>query len=257
MHLSRVQRGARTRLLPPVTHAPSPHAEPVYLLLNPTTALLSDARPLSLTSPALLSLNYLLDELLHLTINASLGGPGAGSSAAGTVALGPLADSEVLTTERFKAGIIRVVGPLLGKNAVLEAELAIRELLRLGAPSMRGDAALRKSSFGAPTAEGQSSELALATSAQADDIFRSLRAFIQIISGLGGASISVWAGKGFLRRAHRLEADVLLAPHQSPALPLDPGRSRPISSPSRLPQPHHLPRPLTSPSSPRCTPSGA
>lgn len=167
----------------------------MYLLEKPTTALLSDARPLYLSSAALLSLNYLLDELLHLTINAALGGlggPTATGSTAGTVALGPLAQFEVLTTERFKAGVIRVVGPLLGKNAVLEAELAVRELLRLGAPSMRGDAALRKSSFGAAAATALDTKLALATSAQADDIFGSLRAFIQIISGLGGLSAELF-----------------------------------------------------------------
>lgn len=172
---------------------PSRAADPVYLLERPTTALLSEARPLHLSSAALLSLNYLLDELLHLTINAALGGlggtpaPGGSATTASTVALGPLAPFEVLTTERFKAGVIRVVGPLLGKNAVLEAELAVRELLRLGAPSLRGDAALRKSSFGAAAAATPlDAKLALATSAQADDIFRSLRVFIQVISGLGG-----------------------------------------------------------------------
>ncbi|KAL8283170.1 hypothetical protein RQP46_005948 [Phenoliferia psychrophenolica] len=160
------------------------YTEPAYVLSSPTTTLLSDARPLQLTSAALLAVNYLLDELLHLTINASLGGVGAGSSATGApVTLGPLAESEVLTTERFKAGVIRVVGPLLGKNAVLEAEVAVRELLRHASSGMRGDAALKKSSLAASSAKGQSS--AVATSVQADDIFRSLRAFVQIISGLG------------------------------------------------------------------------
>lgn len=71
-----------------------------------------------------------------------------------------------------------MLGPSLGKNVLLEAELAIRELLRMGAPSLRGDGALRKGSFSGL------SEVAATT--QADDLFRLLREWVMEISGLGG-----------------------------------------------------------------------
>ncbi|KAM0756498.1 hypothetical protein T439DRAFT_376677 [Meredithblackwellia eburnea MCA 4105] len=169
------------------------YTEPQYLLAQPTTSILSEARPLHLSTGALLSLNYLQDELLHLTINAALGAlainPNLSPASPPTLSipLGPLAPNEVLTTERIKAGLIRVVGPLLGKNAVLEAELAVRELLRLGPPSLHGDAALRKSSFGSTNVQpgARATQSPAAAANQVDDIFRSLRAYVQLISGLG------------------------------------------------------------------------
>lgn len=87
---------------------------------------------------------------------------------------------DIYTTERFAAGVRRVLGPNLGKEVILEAELAVRELLKLGAPSLRGDGALRKGSFGA----GSGSSVAATT--QADDLFRLLREWVMAISGLGG-----------------------------------------------------------------------
>ncbi|KAK4704486.1 phospholipase/carboxylesterase, partial [Phenoliferia sp. Uapishka_3] len=163
------------------------YTEPQYLLPEPTTALLSEARPLHFSTEALLCLNYLLDELLHLIVVAALsGGSGGPSSTLTTPANNALGQFEVFTTERFKNGLNSVVGTQMGKDAGTEAELAVRDLLRLSAPSMRGDPALRKS-VGARTPVRQNSTVSLATSAQADDVFRSLRAFIQIISGLGVA----------------------------------------------------------------------
>lgn len=79
-----------------------------------------------------------------------------------------------------------MVGPHLGKEAVLEAELAIRELLRIGPPSLRGDSALRKSSFGTSSSSSSTAGSSAAT-AQAEELFRSLRAYVQAISGLGAA----------------------------------------------------------------------
>jgi hypothetical protein len=127
-----------------------------------------------------------LDELLQLFIHASLIAPTGSSppSVNGTppLAAGPLGPKDVYTTERFAAGVRRVLGPSLGKNVLLEAELAIRELLRMGAPSLRGDGALRKGSF--------SGASAVAATTQADDLFRLLREWVMEISGLGGKSPS-------------------------------------------------------------------
>ena len=129
---------------------------------SPAADILSEARPLHLSRQALVAINRLLDELLHLCSHAAISPS--------------LAPYEVLTTERFKAGLIRVVGPHLGKNAVLEAELAVRELLRLNPPSMRGDAALRKTIF------GSSGLTANIGASQPDDVFRALRSFVQALS---------------------------------------------------------------------------
>ena len=74
-----------------------------------------------------------------------------------------------------------MLGPNLGKNVVLEAELAIRELLKMSNPSMRGDGALRKGSFG-----GGGGDSTLTATTQADDLFRLLREWVMAISGLGG-----------------------------------------------------------------------
>lgn len=108
-------------------------------------------------------------------MHASLTPPAAGSSTLGT---GPLAPNEPLTTDKLKAGLVRAMGAPLGKSAALEAELAVRELLKLGAPSLRGDGALRKSSLAA-------GRIAF-DEMQVDEVFRSLRGWVQAISGLGG-----------------------------------------------------------------------
>lgn len=91
---------------------------------------------------------------------------------------GPLAPNEPLTTEKLKAGVVRVMGAPLGKSAALEGELAVRELLRTATPAVRGDGALRKTSFSAGATAFDE--------AQADEVFRSLRGWVSEISGLGG-----------------------------------------------------------------------
>lgn len=170
--------------------------EPQYLYEPPTTAVLSETRPTNLSPPALTALNFALDELLQLWVHASLSPstattPPISSTVAPPLAPGPLGPKQVFTTERLKQGVIRVVGPYLGKNVVLEAELAVRELLRLAPPSLRADAALKKGNFGSPTTvfEGQDEGTA---AQQADEIFRSLRAWVQLVSGLGGALGKSW-----------------------------------------------------------------
>lgn len=180
-----IRRTSRLLLskIPLTLRLPWPPTEPLYLQASPTTALLSDTRPTSLSPSALSALNATLDELLQLFIHASLIAPTGASppSVNGTPPLsaGPLGPKDVYTTERFAAGVRRVLGPNLGKNVVLEAELAIRELLRMGAPSLRGDGALRKGSF--------SGTVGVAATTQADDLFRLLREWVMEISGLGGA----------------------------------------------------------------------
>jgi hypothetical protein len=55
-----------------------------------------------------------------------------------------------LTTERYKTtGVLRVLPNQLGKNAVLEAELAVRELARTGVREWRQDPALRPTALAA------------------------------------------------------------------------------------------------------------
>lgn len=159
-------------------------AEPRYLEAAPTTALLSETRPTSLSAPTLSAINATLDELLQLFIHASLIPPTGSSppSVNGTppMSAGPLGPKDVYTTERFAAGVRRVLGPNFGKNVILEAELAVRELLKMSNPSLRGDGALRKGGIG----EANGSSVAATT--QADDLFRLLREWVMAISGLGG-----------------------------------------------------------------------
>ncbi|SCZ90378.1 BZ3500_MvSof-1268-A1-R1_Chr1-3g01952 [Microbotryum saponariae] len=175
------------------------YPEPQYVLSEPATAILSDTRQTSLTPAALAIINYTLDELLQLWVHAALtqspstpttsitsgAPPTSAPSRSGPSPLGP---SDAFTTERLKAGVIRVLGPL-GKNSVLEAELAVRELLRMSAPSLRADPALRRAQ---PTitssATSRDAVSAQQIVTQADTIFRALRDWLMIISGLGGES---------------------------------------------------------------------
>ncbi|KDE09743.1 hypothetical protein MVLG_00143 [Microbotryum lychnidis-dioicae p1A1 Lamole] len=174
------------------------YTEPQYVLGEPATAILSDTRQTSLTPAALAIINYTLDELLQLWVHAALtqslstpttsitsgAPPTSAPSRSGPSPLGP---SDAFTTERLKIGVIRVLGPL-GKNSVLEAELAVRELLRMSAPSLRADPALRTAQ---PTiASSASSRDAVSAQQivnQADTIFRALRDWLMSISGLGAA----------------------------------------------------------------------
>lgn len=163
---------------------PLHHTEPTYLHAEPCTAVLSDTRPIELAPSALAALNYALDELLQLWVHASLT-PSSSSSASGIP--GPIGLNEVLSTERLKAGVIRIVGPATGKNVALEAELAVRELLSSSPAALRSDPALK---IAASSSLAQSSAQPTDESSpqqQAEDIFRLLRDWVHDISGLGGA----------------------------------------------------------------------
>ncbi|GAA5914423.1 hypothetical protein JCM6882_008231 [Rhodosporidiobolus microsporus] len=207
-------------------------SEPSYVHPHPSTAILSETRPTQLAPTALAALNYLLDELLHIVVHAALHSPPAsttpthsppppGGSASpppsshvpsSSASLPtPLAPSEVLTTDRLKSSLARILGPTsLAKECILEAELAVRELIRRGSPSLRGDAALKRSGmWGTPVLPASSSsggggpvegkegegekgekereEQRREVGRQANEVFRALRAWVMQISGLGAA----------------------------------------------------------------------
>lgn len=124
---------------------------------------------------ALAGVNFVLDELLQLWVHAALTPTGANPIP------GPLGSGEALTTERFKAGVMRVVGPVTGKNVALEAEMAIRELLNTSSPGLRADPALKMTS-----SRASESTALISPSNQAESVFRDLRGWVHAISGLGG-----------------------------------------------------------------------
>ncbi|GAA5926711.1 hypothetical protein JCM3775_007017 [Rhodotorula graminis] len=181
---------------------PLTYSEPDYLYPTPTTIALSqgdDSRPTQLAPQALLALNHLIDELLHLVVHSSLhstpspltptSSPTGGLS---TQPPTPLGATEVLTSDRFKSALARILGPTsLAKECILEAELAVRELVRRGSPSLRADGTLKRApgvwgspvlpSNGVPLADDE--ELVR----QASETFRVLRAWAMQISGLGAA----------------------------------------------------------------------
>lgn len=92
-----------------------------------------------------------------------------------------------MTTDMFKNGVLRVVGSHFGKMTVLEAELGVRELLRISPPSLRADHALRASY---PT----TSSSARSDSTQFDDIFDALRSQVMELSTLGKVRPEALAG---------------------------------------------------------------
>ncbi|BGO96782.1 hypothetical protein NBRC10513v2_000718 [Rhodotorula toruloides] len=185
------------------------YSEPVYVHSNPAATLLSEARPTRLSPAALLSLNYLSDELLHLIVHAALHSAPIETAPNGDAhpvasAPVPLEEDEVLTTERFKSALARILGPTsLAKECILEAELAVRELVRRASPSLRADGALKKTSgrgvWGSPVlpetaslpgpAAGETKDLSREKVAkQAVEVFRCLRAWVMQISGVGAAA---------------------------------------------------------------------
>lgn len=176
------------------------NAEPDYILAAPAAASLSDdTRPTRLSPQGLLALNHVVDELLHLVIHSALhstpspltptSSPTGGLPTQPPIPLGP---EEVLTSDRFKSALARILGPTsLAKECILEAELAVRELVRRGSPSLRGDGALKRAQgiWGSPVLPSRGSvvidEEELVR--QASDVFRGLRAWTMQLSGLGAA----------------------------------------------------------------------
>ncbi|GAA5922315.1 uncharacterized protein JCM15063_003260 [Sporobolomyces koalae] len=132
------------------------YSDPAYLASAPCSSTV----PVS--AAALYLLNATLDELLHITVHAVL-------LAAPTVPL---------TVERFKLAWQRIVATQLGKDSLLDAEIALRELLKRSPPSLKADPALDASI--APTDDSTSSRTELAQTC-----FASLREWVMSISGLG------------------------------------------------------------------------
>ncbi|BGP44952.1 hypothetical protein JCM10450v2_000767 [Rhodotorula kratochvilovae] len=178
------------------------YSEPSYIFAEPAATALSDTRPTRLAPTALVALNHLIDELLHLVVHAALHSTPSSTAPTSSPTGGasslppkPLAPSEVLTTERFKSALARILGPTsLAKECILEAELAVRELVRRGSPSLRGDGALKRAHgmWGSPilpslsSARGDDTDKAELAS-QAAEVFGALRAWAMQISALGAA----------------------------------------------------------------------
>lgn len=80
---------------------------PNYVSARSADVILSEVRPTRMKSEALRSLNVLLDELLWLILGSA----------------------RSFSTERLKVGLIRVLPTILGKNALLEAEVELRAYL--------------------------------------------------------------------------------------------------------------------------------
>ncbi|OBZ70223.1 hypothetical protein A0H81_09784 [Grifola frondosa] len=77
---------------------------PSYISSRSAEVILSDVRPIKLKFEALQSINVLLDELLYSILNVS----------------------HSLSTDKLKAGLIKVLPTSLGKEALLEAEVELK-----------------------------------------------------------------------------------------------------------------------------------
>lgn len=80
---------------------------PNYVSARSADVILSEVRPTRMKSEALRSLNVLLDELLWLILGSA----------------------RSFSTDRLKVGLVRVLPTILGKNALLEAEVELRAYL--------------------------------------------------------------------------------------------------------------------------------
>lgn len=124
-------------------------AQPTYIHPDAASLLLSESRPLQAAPVLLHAVNLLVDELLWLALDAC-SDPGHTEAeriklaAAGRPVDAPLKGTIPwpLTTAEFKKALLKVLGNGVGKNAVLEAELAVRELLKTAPSEARRDPAL-------------------------------------------------------------------------------------------------------------------
>ena len=80
------------------------HPGPSYISSHSADVILSEVRPIKLHADALRSINVLLDEVLYNI----------------------LAAARSLSTERLRAGLLKVLPTSLGKDALLEAEVELR-----------------------------------------------------------------------------------------------------------------------------------
>jgi hypothetical protein len=77
---------------------------PTYISSHSADVILSEVRPIKLHPDALRSINVLLDEVLYSI----------------------LAAARSLSTEKLRAGLLKVLPTSLGKDALLEAEVELR-----------------------------------------------------------------------------------------------------------------------------------
>ncbi|KAK4054833.1 hypothetical protein OIV83_000757 [Microbotryomycetes sp. JL201] len=150
-------------------------SEPQYVYSDSATSLLSETRPLQLASDALSAVNFTLDELLQLWVHVSLVSVADNDAQLVT-------GFEPYSTSRFKAGLLKVTGPTLGNQAVLEAEIAIQELLKLDPSLTRDGKATNGSTTSVSSVSGQT------PADKAHEVFVGLREWIHVISGLGAGS---------------------------------------------------------------------
>jgi hypothetical protein len=85
---------------------------PNYLSAKSADTILSEVRPTRIKSEALRSVNVLLDELLWLI----------------------LGHARSFSTDRLRAGLLKMLPTVLGKNALLEAEVELRAYLDRNPP---------------------------------------------------------------------------------------------------------------------------
>ncbi|KAK4058103.1 hypothetical protein OIO90_000842 [Microbotryomycetes sp. JL221] len=149
-------------------------SEPQFVLAENATTILSETRPLQLAPDALASLNFTLDELLQLWVHSSIVSTKSQDGHAPVV--GP-----VYSTEQLKAGVLRVSGANLGNQAVIEAEVAVQELLKLTNATDTQYVGLDN------TANDKQGDR-LASADLAHELFVSLREWIHSVSGLGVAA---------------------------------------------------------------------
>jgi hypothetical protein len=85
----------------------------VYISSHSADVILSDIRPIKLKGEALRSVNVLLDEFLYSILSTA----------------------RSLSTDKLRAGLLRVLPTNLGKEALLEAEVELRAYLDRTSPS--------------------------------------------------------------------------------------------------------------------------
>lgn len=194
--------------------------EPNYLSAIAATEFLSDTRLTSLSTSSLRFVNGLIDELLHLIIHNSTLTLNSNQSQLSNQQLIPtiLNSNQVLTIQALKLGTLRVLNPsnTLAKSSILEAEIALRSLLKLSSIStgLHSDSSLQNPPS-SPNNSNQSTIDPIQFSTQADKLFRSLRSFTQSISSFSTLHQSELGSKGISLNRHL----TLLSPNPSAPSP--------------------------------------
>lgn len=194
--LSHLRRSLLIRHLSP--SLPSCRAGPLYFSEAATTSVLSEIRPLEFSPAALTATNYLVDELLQLFLHAAL------APADPTSTQRILQAGEHLTTERFKNGVLKVVGTHLGKGCVVEAELSIRLLLEFEGNGSSGnpDTSVEHQSISRGNDDGGE----ITAQVQEEAMFRTMRNQIMLLNKTQTPSLMMATAA-----AHLTPIDILYA----------------------------------------------